>query len=1019
MWTRDVPHVASAALGAYAFSEIAARVVGDAVAPDAARWLTLVALAVAAAAFALVARADARRARADAAEAERRARRDARFRAAVLERVARRDPARDPEDATRVDCLAALARVIDAGAFVDDERARSLDPSPDLPPLLATPARREAARRAAKASEARRARDWPLKDPSRDLDGGAFVAAGGARRLAPPTSFTAADVADGAVRLSRALARPTDPVEVALSVETGCSASARLSGKADFGARADEPSSARGGRTRTRTRTFAAGGCSLDRRDGADRVACVAAMLVDLARRQSRSVLEKGEPRRVANEGRPCVVRLRLEFGPPGGADGVGERSHLAARRARGRKATWTTTRLAASLTAPRDARRVVRENKARSSVSYRSDAEEAAPNPRATESESESERDASLTRAALVHAASALGGSFTKEPATGPDAVGETFACAFPLLITSASLGVLGEEEEEEDAADSFRLDPKLPDLFARRTNFGTASDDGHPRAPRAHVEAVFHPSVSSGRRAHCRRILEAYPGARVVTAATAEAATAATAAALRGGRFALVVCASPTGLETTAAARAAVAAVAARETLAAAAAAAETRREDAGRRGAALLLAAVGGDLDAAREAAREASADAGDDGGREHRAGGPEPDPPRGGTRRLAPTPESPETPEADEADETETLFGDGAANRRRSGPVERFEFAAVASPATSEEMHAALCAALRRGAEAAAAAAADAAAARRAAAAAVSARRASSSATNDGRAFDRVRRLSDRSDDGEFADFSFEKAASERGVATASPSTRAPRRDPEPGSTSGSPANAPAADSADPADSATPATPAPEPASPRRVSAERASSPPGLESHPDASSPSVVSSSPRPRGSESLEGMRVLVVDDNHFQLRIVKASLKGLGLELDTAVHGREAADLAARRFERGADAAPYDAIIMDSMMPVMDGLEATREIRAAEKAFRAALPPAARAPGGAFEHETVIIGLSAESGPEYETGARAAGMDGALGKPCRPEALRDALRRVREGTFNSWKGGSKRGTLHF
>ena len=46
MWTRDLSHVASAALGAYAFSEIAARVVGDAVAPDTARLLTLVALAV-------------------------------------------------------------------------------------------------------------------------------------------------------------------------------------------------------------------------------------------------------------------------------------------------------------------------------------------------------------------------------------------------------------------------------------------------------------------------------------------------------------------------------------------------------------------------------------------------------------------------------------------------------------------------------------------------------------------------------------------------------------------------------------------------------------------------------------------------------------------------------------------------------------------------------------------------------------------------------------------------------------
>jgi CheY-like chemotaxis protein len=104
---------------------------------------------------------------------------------------------------------------------------------------------------------------------------------------------------------------------------------------------------------------------------------------------------------------------------------------------------------------------------------------------------------------------------------------------------------------------------------------------------------------------------------------------------------------------------------------------------------------------------------------------------------------------------------------------------------------------------------------------------------------------------------------------------------------------------------------------------------------------------------------------------------------------------------------------------MDSMMPVMDGCAATIEIRAAERAFRATLPAALLKPGGAFERETMIIGLSAEAGPEYEAGAREAGMDGALGKPCRPEALRDALRRVNQGTFNSWKASSKRGTLHF
>jgi CheY-like chemotaxis protein len=156
------------------------------------------------------------------------------------------------------------------------------------------------------------------------------------------------------------------------------------------------------------------------------------------------------------------------------------------------------------------------------------------------------------------------------------------------------------------------------------------------------------------------------------------------------------------------------------------------------------------------------------------------------------------------------------------------------------------------------------------------------------------------------------------------------------------------------------------------------------------------------------------LRVLVVDDNHFQLRVVKASLKKSGIELDTAVHGKEAVDFVERRIALGSDAKLYDVILMDSMMPVMDGATATSKIRVLERAFRAELRSELTMAGGLHEREMVIIGLSAEAGPEYEAGARRAGMDGALGKPCRPDQLRDALRQVNQGTFSSWKTNSKR-----
>ena len=82
-------------------------------------------------------------------------------------------------------------------------------------------------------------------------------------------------------------------------------------------------------------------------------------------------------------------------------------------------------------------------------------------------------------------------------------------------------------------------------------------------------------------------------------------------------------------------------------------------------------------------------------------------------------------------------------------------------------------------------------------------------------------------------------------------------------------------------------------------------------------------------------DELAGLSVLVVEDNQFQLRIVRATLKGSGVSLDVAMHGGEAVEAVRRKIrDGGAGARLYDVVLMDSMMPVMDGREATVEIRA-------------------------------------------------------------------------------------
>ncbi len=118
---------------------------------------------------------------------------------------------------------------------------------------------------------------------------------------------------------------------------------------------------------------------------------------------------------------------------------------------------------------------------------------------------------------------------------------------------------------------------------------------------------------------------------------------------------------------------------------------------------------------------------------------------------------------------------------------------------------------------------------------------------------------------------------------------------------------------------------------------------------------------------------LTGMRVLVVEDNLVNQRVVQALLRRLGAQVSLAKDGREAVE----QCREGA----FDVVLMDCHMPEMDGYAATAEIRQLEG-------PARTVP---------IVALTAGVSGEERRKALAAGMDGFLAKPVNREELAAAL----------------------
>jgi two-component system sensor histidine kinase/response regulator len=139
--------------------------------------------------------------------------------------------------------------------------------------------------------------------------------------------------------------------------------------------------------------------------------------------------------------------------------------------------------------------------------------------------------------------------------------------------------------------------------------------------------------------------------------------------------------------------------------------------------------------------------------------------------------------------------------------------------------------------------------------------------------------------------------------------------------------------------------------------------------------------VTNAPPPPAGpAKSPSRATILVVDDNPVNQKVLVHTLGQLGYGSDVAANGREALDALRRR--------SYALVLMDGQMPVMDGLEATRRIRAAQETGQPGFPP-----------ELPVIGMTASDLPQDRAECLAAGMDDFLTKPVHPELLRTTLAR--------------------
>ncbi len=120
------------------------------------------------------------------------------------------------------------------------------------------------------------------------------------------------------------------------------------------------------------------------------------------------------------------------------------------------------------------------------------------------------------------------------------------------------------------------------------------------------------------------------------------------------------------------------------------------------------------------------------------------------------------------------------------------------------------------------------------------------------------------------------------------------------------------------------------------------------------------------------------LRVLLAEDDHVSAVVCKKLLQGIGASVEVAGDGQQALDALRRE--------PFDLVLMDIQMPVMEGVEATRAIRRGE--------------AGEDRKRIPIIAMTAYAMAGDREKLLAAGMDGYVAKPVELDELLDAIQRV-------------------